>query len=249
MVVLAQLVRASDCGSEGRGFEPHAPPEDTSHGKYLFLFIYRMTLQEYIEQHSSAEPAYLQQVSRLTHQQVVNPHMLSGHIEGRFLSMLSHAIRPKRILELGTFTGYSALCLAEGLTEDGRLDTIERNDEMETLIRRNFDAAPHGAKIQLHIGDAKTILPTLTEHYDIIFMDADKREYETYYELCLPLLATNGMLIADNTLWDGHVIDPAYDRDKQTMALRAFNQRVANDTRVEKIMLPIRDGITIIRHI
>ncbi len=204
-------------------------------------------LNEYLETHSSQEPAYLKQVMRATYQMTINPRMLSGHVEGRFLSMLSHMIHPKRILELGTFTGYSALCLAEGLAPDGVLDTIEHNDELESLIRNHFALTPLGEKINLHIGDAITILQTLQEPYDLIFLDADKREYQRYYELCLPLLRSGGFMLADNVLWDGHVIEPAYDKDKQTCALRTFNDFVAQDTRVEKVMLPIRDGLTLIR--
>ncbi len=204
-------------------------------------------LNEYIEMHSSQEPDYLKQVMRATYQMTINPRMLSGHVEGRFLSILSHMIQPKHILELGTFTGYSALCLAEGLAPDGVLDTIEHNDELESLIRKHFALTPLGEKIRLHIGDAIMILQTLQETYDLIFLDADKREYQRYYELSLPLLRSGGFMLADNVLWDGHIVDPAYDRDKQTCALRAFNDFVAQDNRVEKVMLPIRDGLTLIR--
>ncbi len=208
-----------------------------------------MDLQEYIEQHTSPEPDYLRIITRSTYQKTVNPRMLSGHLEGRFLSMLSKIVRPQHILELGTFTGYSALCLAEGLPPDGRLDTIEKNDELETTIRQHFSLSPLGEKIHLHIGDAETIIPTLHDTYDIIFMDADKRAYSTYYDLCLPLLSPNGIMIIDNTLWDGHIIDPAYDKDKQTAALRIFNDKIAQDDRVEQVLLPLRDGVTLVRRL
>ncbi len=208
-----------------------------------------MNLQDYIEQHTSAEPDYLQVITRSTYQKTINPRMLSGHVEGRFLSMLSKLLKPRRILELGTFTGYSALCLAEGLTEDGRLDTIEKNDELETTIRKHFSLTPLGEKICLHIGDAVEVLPTLSERYDLIFMDADKRAYSAYYDLCLPLLSQQGIMIIDNTLWDGHIIDPAYDKDKQTVALRRFNDKIAQDERVEKVLLPLRDGVTLVRRV
>ena len=210
-----------------------------------------MTLSEYIEQHSSPESAVLQQITRSTHLEVINPRMLSGHVQGRVLSMLSQMIRPKRILELGTFTGYSALCLAEGLQEDGKLVTLEHNDEMEAAIRRNFSLSPLGEKIELVIGDAKEVLTNfeLGEHFDLVFIDADKKEYCDYLDLVLPLMREGGWILADNTLWDGHIIDPAYDKDKQTLSLRAFNDKVAQDERLEKVILPLRDGLTIIRKI
>ena len=216
-----------------------------------------MTLSEYIEQHSSPESTVLQQITRSTHLEVINPRMLSGHVQGRVLSMLSQMIRPKRILELGTFTGYSALCLAEGLTEDGRLITLEHNDEMENSIRRNFALSPLGEKIELVIGDAKEVLENFElgavsdrgEPFDLVFIDADKKEYCDYLDLVLPLVREGGWILADNTLWDGHIVDPAYDKDKQTVALRAFNDKVAQDERLEKVILPLRDGLTIIQKI
>ena len=215
-----------------------------------------MTLSEYIEQHSSPESTVLQQITRSTHLEVINPRMLSGHVQGRVLSMLSQMIQPKRILELGTFTGYSALCLAEGLREDGKLITIEHNDEMEDSIRRNLALSPLGEKIKLVIGDAKDTLKNfelrikdfeLGEGFDLVFIDADKKEYCTYLDLVLPLMREGGWILADNTLWDGHIIDPAYDKDKQTISLRDFNDKVMADERLEKVILPLRDGLTIIR--
>lgn len=214
-----------------------------------------MTLPEYIEQHSSPESPVLQQITRSTHLEVINPRMLSGHVQGRVLSMISQMIRPKRILELGTFTGYSALCLAEGLTEDGKLITIEHNDEMEDSIRRNLALSPLGEKIELVIGDAKAVLQQLKvegvkckgAEFDLVFIDADKKEYCDYLDLVLPLMRAGGWILADNTLWDGHIIEAAYDKDKQTVALRAFNDKVAQDERLEKVILPLRDGLTIIR--
>ena len=222
-----------------------------------------MSLAEYIEAHSSPEGAVLEQITRNTHLEVINPRMLSGHVQGRVLSMLSKMIRPKRILELGTFTGYSALCLAEGLVEDGRLITIEHNDEMEDAIRRNLALSPLGEKIELVIGDAKEWLREVKgerlkvkgergkvksgELFDLVFIDADKKEYCEYLDLVLPLMNKGGWILADNTLWDGHIIDPAYDKDKQTVALRAFNDKVAEDERLEKVILPLRDGLTVMR--
>lgn len=208
-----------------------------------------MTIFDYIEQHSSPESDVLKQITRSTHLEVINPRMLSGHVQGRLLSMFSQMIRPQRILELGTFTGYSALCLAEGLTENGKLITIEHNDEMESAIRRNLALSPLGDKIKLVIGDAKEELKRLGERreaFDLVFIDADKKEYCDYLDLALPLMRSGGWILADNTLWDGHIIDPAYDKDKQTVALREFNDMVAQDSRLEKVILPLRDGLTII---
>lgn len=214
-----------------------------------------MTLSEYIEQHSSPESDVLQKITRSTHLEVINPRMSSGHVQGRVLSMISQMVHPERILELGTFTGYSALCLAEGLTDNGTLITIEHNDEMEDSIRRNLALSPLGEKIELVIGDAKEELRRLGERreakdtvlFDLAFIDADKKEYSDYLDLVLPLMRPGGWILADNTLWDGHIIDPAYDKDKQTLALRAFNDKVAADNRLEKVILPLRDGLTIIR--
>jgi predicted O-methyltransferase YrrM len=211
-----------------------------------------MDIFEYIEQHSSAESDVLKQITRSTHLEVINPRMLSGHVQGRVLSMISKMIQPKQILELGTFTGYSALCLAEGLTVDGKLVTIEHNDEMEDSIRRNLALSPLGEKVELMIGDAKESLRLLGkeaigEKFDLVFIDADKKEYCDYLDLVLPLMREGGWILADNTLWDGHIIDPAYDKDRQTVALRAFNDKVAQDERLEQVILPLRDGLTIIR--
>ncbi len=226
--------------------------------KYASFFVFlhpksnKMSkIDNYIEQHSSPEPELLNRIARETHLHVINPHMLSGHVQGRLLAMLSCMIRPRTILELGTYTGYSALCLAEGLAEDGRLISIERNDELEDTIRRHFSQSPLGGRITLLIGDAVHILPELFQKnagpFDLVFIDADKREYCTYLDLVLPLVRPCGWILADNTLWDGHVIDPAYDRDAQTLGLRRFNDKVAQDDRLEKVIVPIRDGLTLIR--
>ena len=208
-----------------------------------------MTISEYIEQHSSPESKVLQQITRSTHLEVINPRMLSGHVQGRVLSLLSQMIQPENILELGTFTGYSALCLAEGLAEGGRLITIEHNDEMEDSIRRNLALSPLGDKIELVIGDAKEWLAQQEKGagFDLVFIDADKKEYSDYLDLVLPLMRDGGWILADNTLWDGHIVEEAYDKDRQTVALRAFNDKVASDERLAKVILPLRDGLTIIR--
>ena len=229
------------------------------------------SLDEYIEQHTTPEPELFAQITRDTNLHILNPHMLSGQVQGELLRMLSRMIRPQRILELGTFTGYSALCLAEGLAEGGKLITIEHNDELEATIRRNLSQSPLGKQIQLIIGDAKQIISDLSSVsasslsapavcqakpvsllsgeaglFDLVFIDADKREYCAYYELVFPLVRQGGFILADNTLWDGHIVDPAYDRDKQTVGLRAFNRMVADDPRVSQVILPLRDGLTII---
>ena len=212
-----------------------------------------MTLEDYISDHSTPENDVLERIARDTHVHILNPHMLSGHVQGRVLSMISHMIRPKRILELGTFTGYSALCLAEGLAENGELLTIEHNDELEDTITRNLGRSPLGGRIKLIIGDAKEQLDALLKEgitdFDLVFMDADKREYCAYIEGIYPLVPIGGFILADNTLWDGHIIDPAYDKDKQTLGLRAFNDKIKEDDRFEQVILPLRDGLTLIRKI
>lgn len=208
-----------------------------------------MTLDEYISLHTTPENEALQSITRDTHVHILNPHMLSGHVQGRALSMISHMIRPKRILELGTFTGYSALCLAEGLAEGGHLVTIEHNDELEETIKRNLSRSSLCNLIELIIGDCKSELKKIEGPFDLVFIDADKREYCAYLDLVYPLVPVGGFILADNTLWDGHIIDAAYDKDKQTLGLRAFNDRLAADERFEQVILPIRDGLTIIRKI
>ena len=208
-----------------------------------------MDILEYIEQHSSPESDALKQIVHTTHIEMINPRMMSGHIQGRVLSMFSQMIRPQRILELGTFTAYSTLCLAEGLSDDGTLVTLEHNDELEDMILRNLALSPLGEKVQLVIGDAMQWLAAQSSDllYDLVFIDADKREYSAYLDAVLPLVRPGGWILADNTLWDGHIIEEAYDKDKQTLALRAFNDKVAQDERLEKVILPLRDGLTIIR--
>ncbi len=208
-----------------------------------------MTLDEYLSLHTTPESEALQAITRDTHVHILNPHMLSGHVQGRALSMISHMIRPKRILELGTFTGYSALCLAEGLAKDGQLVTIEHNDELEETIRRNLSRSSLCNLIELIIGDCKSELKKIEGPFDLVFIDADKREYCAYLDLVYPLVPVGGFILADNTLWDGHIIDAAYDKDKQTLGLRAFNDRLAADERFEQVILPLRDGLTLIRKI
>lgn len=206
-----------------------------------------MNIEDYILSHSDVEPAYLAKVNRATHVRLINPRMCSGHLQGRVLSMICHMIRPKCILELGTFTGYSALCMAEALTGEGVLHTIECDDELEDFILQNFAGSEHGHKIKLHIGDALAEIEKLDETFDLVFIDADKREYMAYYEAVLPKLRAGGFILADNTLWDGKVLKPVDSNDKQTIEIMRFNDFVAADPRVEKVMLPLRDGLTLIR--
>ena len=221
---------------------------------FHFFATSMLTLQDYIESHTTPEPENLSRITRDTNLHVLNAHMLSGQVQGELLRMLSRMIRPQRILELGTFTGYSALCLAEGLQPDGELITIEHNDELEPTIRRNLAQSPACARIHLIISDAIEILdgsrPSTFDFrlssFDLVFIDADKRQYSEYYRLVFPLVKPGGFILADNTLWDGHVIDPAYDKDKQTVALREFNRLIADDTRVSQVILPLRDGLTVI---
>ena len=206
-------------------------------------------LEEYILTHIDKEDELLANLDRDTHLYHLRPRMVSGHLQGRILKMFCRMIRPKRILELGTFTGYSALCLAEGLCEGGEVHTIEIDDEIEDFTRSHLARSPYGNRIKLLIGDAVDIVPTLTDTYDIVFIDANKRDYLKYYELVLPKVRPEGFILADNTLWDGHVVDPAYDADPQTLGIRRFNDRVAADREVECVILPLRDGLTLIHHL
>ncbi len=206
-----------------------------------------MTTDEYILAHTDKEPEYLAKINRATHLRMINPRMLSGHLQGRFLSMFCKMIQPKYVLELGTYTGYSALCMAEALPAEGILHTIECDDELEDFIVENLNSIEHGKKVRLHIGDALQIIETFNETFDLVFIDADKREYTAYYEAVLPKLRKGGFILADNTLWDGKVLKKPEENDKQTIEIIKFNAFVANDERVEKIMLPLRDGLTIIR--
>lgn len=206
-----------------------------------------MTIEEYISDHSDVEPEYLAQINRLTHQTLINPRMMSGHLQGRVLSMFCKMIQPVRILELGTYVGYSALCMAESLPENGVLHTVECDDELEDIILENFSKSDYGSKIILHIGDALQVINELDETFDLVFIDADKRDYTAYYEATMPKLKQGGFIIADNTLWDGKVIRPVEHNDKHTIEIMHFNDYIARDERVEEVMLPLRDGLTIIR--
>jgi len=208
-----------------------------------------MTLDDYILQHTSPEPDYLYRLWRATNLMTVHGRMASGHLQGRLLKMLVTMIRPKNILEVGTFSGYSALSMAEGLEEGGRLYTFEINDEMEDFTRPWIENSPVADKITFIIGDAMTAAPRLGIEFDMAFIDGDKRTYCECYDMVLGTLRTGGYIVADNTLWDGHVTDPSYDHDQQTQGIRRFNDYVAQDPRTEQVILPMRDGLTLIRKV
>ena len=204
-------------------------------------------LEEYISAHIEPEGDLLKSLYRETNIKLLNPRMASGHIQGRLLKSFVQMIQPKNVLELGTFTGYATLCMAEGLPENGHIDTIEIDDELEGFIKKWIDKSPHKDKITLHIGDAIKVVPTLNKKFDLVFLDAEKREYPDYYKQLFDYVELGGYIIADNTLWDGHVVDPEYSKDKQTKAIKKFNDMVAADSRVSVSIVPIRDGLTIIR--
>lgn len=206
-------------------------------------------LEQYVETMSSPEDALLRELERETYLRVINPRMISGHIQGKFMEMLVRMLRPHRILEIGTFTGYSALCMAAGLDDGGIIDTCEIDDELEEIIRSFFDQSQHGGKIRLHIGSALEIAPTLGERYDLVFMDGDKREYTAYYDMLMDngLVGSGSFILADNILWYGKVVEPVAKGDKQTQAIVDFNRMIREDERVENVIIPIRDGINLIR--
>ena len=205
-----------------------------------------MTIDEYIDSHIDPEGDYLYRLWRATNLHTVHGRMASGHLQGRLLKMLVQMIRPKNILEVGTFSGYSAICMAEGLAPGGRVWTYEINDEMEDFTRPWIEGSPVADRIEFRIGDANVEAPRLGIEFDMAFVDGDKRTYRQTYDTLLPIIRSGGYIIADNTLWDGHVVDRAYDNDKQTHGIEEFNDFVARDERVERVMLPLRDGLTLI---
>jgi caffeoyl-CoA O-methyltransferase len=204
-------------------------------------------IERYILEHIEPEDTVLQELDRETNLNVPGARMLSGHLQGQVLTMLSKMIQPERILEIGTFTGYSAICLAKGLTETGKLITIELDDELEGLAQKYFIKAGLQQKIVQVIGPALEIIPSLSEKFDLVFLDADKFEYVDYYNLVFDIVRSGGYIIADNTLWSGKVLDTPMPADEQTLGITNFNEMIKNDSRVEKVILPLRDGITIIR--
>ena len=203
-------------------------------------------ITDYAENYSSDEPAVLRELNRETFANVLMPRMLSGHLQGRLLSMLSKMIRPKAILEIGTYTGYSALCFAEGLSEDGHLHTIDINDELAPLVKSYLIKSGMENKIITHYGDAAEIIPALNGPFDLVFIDADKINYSLYYDLVFDKVRTGGYLIADNVLWDGKILS-LENADKDTKAIHLFNEKIKNDNRVENVLLTVRDGLLIIK--
>ena len=206
-----------------------------------------MTLDDYILSHTEPEPDYLYRLWRATNIHMLHGRMASGHLQGRLLKMLVQMIRPRNILEVGTFSGYSAICMAEGLEEGGKVYTFEINDEQEDFTRPWIEGSSVSDKIQFIIGDALTEAPKLGITFDMAFIDGDKRTYKETYEMALSLIRKGGFILADNTLWDGHVVDHSYDRDPQTKGIETFNDYLAHDPRVEQVILPLRDGLTLIR--
>jgi predicted O-methyltransferase YrrM len=209
--------------------------------------IINADLQQYAERHTSPESALLKKINRETNAQVLMPRMLSGHLQGRMLSMISCLLRPRVILEIGTYTGYSALCLAEGLAENGKLITIDKNEELHDRVSGYFREANMEDKIDYRIGDASAVIAGLTEQFDLVFIDADKENYERYFDLVIDRVNLNGIILADNVLWSGKVLHAAPDKD--TRAIVDFNEKVQRDKRVQNVLLPIRDGIMLMRKI
>lgn len=205
------------------------------------------SLEQYILDHIDKEGTYLEALYRDTHVKLLRPRMASGHLQGRILKMFVKMIRPLQVLEIGTYSGYSALCIAEGLQEGALLHTFEINDEQEDFTRPWLESSPYADKIKFYIGDALQLVPRLDIRFDMAFIDGDKRKYTEYYEMVLDKLSPGGYMLVDNTLWDGHVLEEPRRSDYQTIGIKAFNDKVAGDGRVEKVILPLRDGLTIIR--
>ena len=204
-------------------------------------------LEDYIEQHSQAEPELLAALNKETYQKILLPRMLSGHFQGRVLSMLSKLIRPVNILEIGTYTGYAALCLCEGMQENGMLHTIDIKEELVDFQRKYFDKSPWGKQIIQHLGEAIEVIPTLDIKFDLVFIDADKENYLNYFELIVPKMNKGGIILSDNVLWSGKVLEPLQPNDLSTKILLEYNELLKNDPRVETVLLPIRDGLTVSR--
>lgn len=204
-------------------------------------------IDDYVVQHTAKEPELLQKLNRETNQKILQPRMLSGHYQGRILSMISKLVQPKYILEIGTYTGYSALCLAEGMQSDGMLHTIDVNEELVDLQKRYFTASAFALQITQHLGEASQIIPTLKGHFDLIFIDADKPNYPIYFRQIMEKLNPGGIIISDNVLWSGKVVEPVQEDDESTKALLEYNRLLAEDERLETVMLPVRDGLAISR--
>jgi len=204
-------------------------------------------LEDYVAKHSENEPELLVRLNKETHQKVLQPRMLSGHFQGRVLSMLAKIIRPKTILEIGTYTGYAALCLAEGLPENGTLDTIDIKEELVDFQRKYFDQSPWATQIHAHLGNALDIIPILNKKFDLVFIDADKENYINYFNMIVPLMNKGGIILSDNVLWSGKVLEEVKENDKSTQILLEYNKIIKEDPRVETVLLPIRDGLTVSR--
>ena len=204
-------------------------------------------IDDYVVQHSQQEPQILKDLTRETWQKVLNPRMLSGTFQGRVLSMISKIIQPETILEIGTYTGYSALCLAEGLSKNGKLITIDRNEELATLQEKYFSRSDYSHQIEQHIGDATQIIPTIHKKFDLVFIDADKSNYINYFHLIIDKMNPGGIILSDNVLWSGKVVEPLDAKDKDTKILLEYNKLMNEDPRIETVLLPIRDGLTVSR--
>ena len=204
-------------------------------------------ITKYVGEHTTPEPDVLQELNRETNAKVLMPRMLSGHLQGQLLSMMSHMIQPKQILEIGTYTGYSAICLASGLQQGGSLHTIDINDELAPMVNRYIQKANLSEKIKIHTGNALEIIPQLKETFDLVFIDADKINYSNYYDLVFNKVRKGGFIFADNVLWDGKVLEPESKMDADTKAIHAFNTKVLNDKRVQHVLMPVRDGVMVIR--
>lgn len=204
-------------------------------------------LEDYIQKNSEKEPLLLTELTRETHLKVIQPRMITGHFQGRVLSLLSKIISPQFILEIGTYTGYSAICLAEGLPENGQLHTVDINEELSSLQRRYFDKSGYGNQIVQHVGDALDIIPQMDTTFDLVFIDAEKKQYNAYFEAVIPKCSSGTIILSDNVLWSGKVVEPLSKNDKATKALLEYNNKLVNDPRVETVLLPIRDGLTLSR--
>ena len=203
-------------------------------------------LETYILSHIDTEGDLLATLNRDAHVNLLRPRMLSGHLQGKILKMICRMLRPKRILEIGTYTAYATLCMAEGIDDDASIYTIEINDEMEDFIHKYLSRSPYGNKIKLFFGDAMQLIPTFNEIFDMVFIDADKRHYSDYYDLVFPMTRPGGIILADNILWDGKVLNTPHPADKQTIGIKQFNEKIKQDSRIEKVILPLRDGLTVI---
>lgn len=213
------------------------------------MHFFSEAIESYLNEHLEAEPSYLKDLSRETHQKVIQPRMISGHYQGRLLSFLSNLVRPNRILELGTYTGYSALCLAEGLSERGTITTIEVNEELAWLQQKYWKLSPYHKKIKPIVGDALEVIPSLQDKYDLVFIDAKKADYNKYLDTVIPKLNKGCLILSDNILWSGKVVEPLQKGDKATEALLKYNQRLTDDNRFEHLILPVRDGLSVARYI